>query len=162
MLKIIIFLISIFTLAGCTTIETTKVNDPNSEVKGVRVNVPPKTYFLFVDTVANQTTIIGFPTLGNIYDIKPKTMFGKQDFTLKLGDNGEVTELLTNQDSTGILSFFEGMAKVGADLAKEAAKAAAPPASRDLEIQTISGTTFGLPGGFYRYTKEGLVKQPTP
>jgi len=161
MLKLIILLICIFTFSGCATIETTKVNDPDSEVKGVRVNVPPKTYFLFVDTAANQTTIIGFPTLGNIYDIKPNTMFGKQDFTLKLGDNGELTELLANQDTTGILSFFEGMAKVGADLAKAAGKAAAPPALRNLEIQTIGGT-FGLPGGYYRYTKEGFVKQPTP
>ena len=64
---------------GCATV-VTKEAKLNEAPYGVRI-YPPKVYLL-VDTVEKKTTIAYLPDYSRAYDLKPLTIFAKQDFKI--------------------------------------------------------------------------------
>lgn len=139
LLKLSYIIMASIIIGGCATIVTEKA-DLSKKPKGVRV-YPPKVY-LMVDTVANQTTIAYLPDFKRAYDVKPLTVFAKQDFKIEL-DEGQLKSLTSNQDTTSILTFFQG-----------AAQLAAKAAGAGVSAQIIKGT-FGLPSGIYLLKNDG-------
>ena len=142
-----IFMISI-AMGGCATVITEKA-DLSSEPNGVRI-YPPKVY-LMVDenagsTGKGQTTLAYLPDFGKAYDVKPLTIFSKQDFKIEL-DEGQLKSLTSNQDTTSILTFFQG-----------AAQLAAKAAGVGVSAQIINGT-FGLTSGIYVLEDDGTTLQ---
>jgi hypothetical protein len=87
-------------LCGCATLETQKA-DLNKAPEGVRV-YPPKVY-LFVGT--DKSYLTHSPDFENAYDIKPLTIFAKQDFNITFTES-ELTQVQANQDTTAILDFL--------------------------------------------------------
>jgi hypothetical protein len=131
--------------ASCTTVTTRKA-DLDQPPSGVRIYAP-RVYFA-VDTTKQETTVLVLPDFQRVYDLKPVTVFAKQDFKVEL-DEGILKTLTANQDTTGILSLF-----------KEGATLGAKAAGVSVSAQTIRGT-LGLPTGLYVLTDNGKLA-PVP
>jgi uncharacterized protein YceK len=130
---------------GCATVVTKKAN-LNEAPKGVRI-YPPKVYLL-VDTAEKKTTIAYLPDYSRAYDLKPLTIFAKQDFKIET-DEGQLKALTTNQDTTAMLTFL-----------KEAAALAAKSAGVAVSSTVINGT-FGLESGIYQLGDDGVFRKMT-
>ena len=130
---------------GCATVVTKKAK-LNEAPKGVRI-YPPKVYLL-VDTVEKKTTIAYLPDYSRAYDLKPLTIFAKQDFKIET-DEGQLKALTTNQDTTAMLTFL-----------KEAAALAAKAAGYAVSSKVINGT-FGLESGIYQLGDDGVFRKMT-
>jgi hypothetical protein len=132
-------LIGCILLSGCSYVHTEKA-DLNAAPNGVRVF--PSKFFLAADAQKNQSTIFYAPDMQKAYDIKPITIFAKNDFQVDV-EEGQIKSLKSNQDTTGFLTFFQS-------IAGSALKAAGLPVSS----QNIEGT-FGLPSGIYTLDDSG-------
>ena len=132
-------------VSGCATVVTKKAN-LNEAPKGVRI-YPPKVYLL-VDTGINKTTIAYLPDYSRAYDLKPLTIFAKQDVKIE-ADEGQLKTLTTNQDTTAMLTFL-----------KEAAALAAKAAGYAVSSKVINGT-FGLESGIYQLGDDGVFRKMT-
>jgi hypothetical protein len=126
-------LIALACATGCATI-TTHAPQAGKPPDGVRV-YPPKLYLL-VDTCAKQTRILSAPDFANAYDVKPLTLLSRQDFSVEL-EEGQLTKLVANQDTTALLTFVQG-----------AAETAARAAGVGVSSQAVEGT-FGLDDGVW-------------
>src|ERR1051325_5986482 len=98
---------------GCAEIVTHSA-DLNHAPQGIRV-YPPKVYLL-VDEVAKESTWVVSPDFKRAYDIKPCTIFSKQNFNVKI-DGGQVTELTANQDTTQLPALLQQAGQLGAKAA---------------------------------------------
>jgi hypothetical protein len=138
----LIVIFSTFCLVSCATITTkaVKKTDVESAPDGIRV-FAPKVY-IFVDAQQHKSTIVNLPDYSRAYDVKPLTIFAKQDFNIKL-DVGQVSDVTSNQDTTGFLTFLKEAAQIGV-------KAGGLPAA----LTTVDGD-FGLPSGVYTLTDDG-------
>jgi hypothetical protein len=96
-------------LCGCAAIKTSKA-DLNQAPRGVRV-YPPAIY-LFVDKAHGSQYVVA-PDYSRAYDVKPLTVFTKQEFGVELND-GILGKYSGNQDTTGPLSFLQRGAELGA------------------------------------------------
>jgi hypothetical protein len=135
-------------MAGCAVLHTSEVTDLSRAPDGVRIYAPR--VFLLVDAVKAKSTILVAPNFRRAYDVKPITVFAKQEVTLEL-DEGMLKKLSASQDTTAFLTFVKGAAEV-------ATKAAGLPVSQN----TVDGS-FGLPSGVYEFTDDGkLVAVPGP
>lgn len=132
-------------LASCATIITEKANLAK-EPKGVRIY--PQIVYLAVDTQEKKSTLMYLPDSSRAYDIKPLTIFAKQDFKIEV-EEGQLKSLTSNQDTTAFLSFLK-------EAAQMAAKAAGAPVSA-----TVINGTFGLASGLYKLGDDGLFSQVT-
>lgn len=128
-------------LSGCATIVTETAN-LSEKPDGVRVF--PQIILLAVDEDAKESTIFSLPDSSRAYDIKPLTILAKHEFNIKLNENGGLSELTSNQDTTAILTFLK-------DVADVAAKSAS---SGLVSSQSIKGT-FGLKTGMYKLADSG-------
>jgi hypothetical protein len=136
-------LLILASLGGCATLETQKA-DLQKAPDGVRV-YPPKVY-LFVAEKASW--LVHSPDFENAYDIKPLTIFAKQDFSVNFSDS-EMTGITANQDTTAILNFLQAFGQLGAQVAG---------AGAGVSAQQFD-SNFGLVPGIYAMTPEGkLVK----
>jgi hypothetical protein len=130
-------------VSGCATISTEKANLDEAP-NGVRIYQPK--VMLLVDTEEKRTTILFAPDYKRAYDIKPITVFAKQEFKTELED-GQLKTLSANQDTTAFLTFLTEAAELGT-------KAAGLPRSGSI----INGT-FGLPSGIYELTDDGSIRR---
>ena len=96
--------VSIF-LSGCAYVHTEKA-DLNSAPNGVRVF--PSKLFIAVDQQKGQSTIFYGPDMAKAYDIKPMTIFAKNDFQVDVED-GQIKSMKSDQDSSGFLTFFQSI-----------------------------------------------------
>lgn len=142
---VLICIIAAVVATGCATVVTNKAN-LNEAPQGVRI-YPPKVYLL-VDTAKGKTTIAYLPDYRRAYDLKPLTIFAKQDFKIET-DGGQLTALTTNQDTTAMLTFL-----------KEAAELAAKAAGYAVSSTVINGT-FGLESGIYQLGDDGVFRKMT-
>jgi hypothetical protein len=124
-------------LCGCTAIKTSKSN-LNEAPRGVRV-YPPAIY-LFVDKARGSQYVVA-PDYSRAYDVKPITVFARQDFAVELND-GVLASYLGNQDTTGPLSLIQKGVALGA-------KATGVSVS-----QVNLPGNFGLPDGIYKLNPE--------
>src|SRR5690242_7927005 len=92
-------------LSGCAYVHTEKA-DLNSAPDGVRVF--PSKLFIAVDQQKGQSAIFYGPDMTKAYDIKPVTIFAKNDFQIDVED-GQVKSLKSDQDSSGFLTFFQSI-----------------------------------------------------
>jgi hypothetical protein len=141
---VLALLLTLGTTSGCAMLRITAAGDPGSTPNGVRVYAP-RTYVLVDGSVApsSQTTIVTLPDLCRGYDVRPWTIFSKQDFKIELDDGHQMKTLTANQDTTAFLTFM-----------KEAASLAAKASGLPVGTQTINGT-FGLANGVYVFTDRG-------
>lgn len=128
--------------AGCATIRTEKVTDLNSRPEGVRV-YPPKIY-LAVDQPNNKSQVFVLPDYQRAYDVKPLTILAKNDFSIEL-DDGKISKLTSNQDTTGILTFIN-----------QAGQAAAKGAGLPVGGATAVDANFGLASGIWQLGDDGV------
>lgn len=128
---------------GCATFFVSKAN-LDQPPQGIRV-YPPKLY-LFVDQGQNKSHMLVAPDFERAYDVKPFTLFAKQDFSMEFSTDGLLTKVVSNQDTTSILSLFQKAAELGA-----------AAAGVGISKETYDGT-FGLPTGVYEY-REGKFHQ---
>ena len=126
-------------LTGCATITTSKA-DLEQVPEGIRV-YPPKVCLL-VDEGEKKSTLAYLPDYRRAYDIKPLTIFAKQDFKLEI-EEGQVKALTSTQDTTAFLDFLSQAANL-------AAKAAGVGVS-----STVLNGNFGLKSGIYCLTDSG-------
>lgn len=131
-------------IMGCTMVQVHEVTDPNSAPRGIRQYEPA--VFLFVDKEKQKSVISVLPNYQRAFDVKPITIFAKQDFKLE-SDEGVLKTITANQDTTSILGFVK-------DAAELAAKAAGGLASS----RPIDGS-FGLASGVYRLCDDGVFKK---
>ncbi len=131
--------------AGCATIRTEKVTDLNSRPEGVRV-YPPRIY-LAVDKEHNKSQLYILPDYQRAYDIKPLTVLAKNDFSIEL-DDGKISKLTSNQDTTGILTFIS-------QAGQAAAKGAGLPVSGGAAVEG----SFGLASGIWRLGDDGVFRK---
>ena len=129
--------------SGCATVVTNDA-DLAKTPNGVRV-YPPKVY-LMVDTGEKRTTLAFLPDFSRAYDVKPLTIFAKQDFKIEI-DEGQLKALTSNQDTTTFLTFM-----------KEAATLAAKASGATVSSTVINGT-FGLDSGIYRLNDNGRFEK---
>jgi len=134
-------------ISGCATVLTSRPDKLTDKPKGVRV-YPTKIYVLVSETPA-ETDILTLPDVANGYDVRPLTVLAKQDFKIELED-GAVTALTANQDSSGFLEFL----KTAAQLAAKAGGVAVGKQS--------FATTFGLKAGAYVLEGSTLTRVTTP
>ena len=127
---LIVPLASLLLLSACSTIQTVKVSDPNSAPDGVRV-FPPKVY-LAVDKQNVLSQVYVLPDYQRAYDIKPIRIWSKNDFSVEL-DDGKLSKLTSNEDTTAILTFIN-------QAGQAAAKGAGIPVAGSAAIKG----TFGL------------------
>ena len=130
--------------AGCATIVTEKVEDLNTRPNGVRVYQPR--VYLLVDQGAGQTTLVYAPDFRRAYDVKPLTVFAKQDFKIEI-EEGQLKALTSDQDTIAILNFFTSGAQLGA-------KAAGVGVS-----SVIIKGTFGLDTGIWVLNDKGSFEK---
>jgi len=142
-LKLISIIIITCVNYGCATILSEKAN-LSEEPDGIRL-YPPKVYLL-VDTIEKKSTLIYAPDYQRAYDIKPLTIFAKQDFKIET-EEGQLKNLTSNQDTTAILTFIQGAAQLAAKAAGVAVSA-----------QVINGT-FGLASGIYILNDNGVFQK---
>jgi len=140
---VIISVVLIFA-AGCATITTEKVEDLRTAPNGVRVYQPR--VYLLVDQAAAQTTLVYAPDFSRAYDVKPMTVFAKQDFKIEI-EEGQLKSLTSNQDTTSILNFITSGAQLGA-------KAAGVGVS-----SVIMKGTFGLDTGIWVLNDKGSFEK---
>jgi hypothetical protein len=140
---VIVTIMLAYLTSSCATIVTEKA-ELGSKPNGVRI-YPPKVYLL-VDTAKSESTLVYAPDYRRAYDVKPLTIFAKQDFKVET-DEGQLKSLVTNQDTTALLTFIQGAGEL-------AAKAAGVAVS----TTTIAGT-FGLESGIYLLTDHGAFKK---
>lgn len=137
-------LIAVWALsAGCATIVTEKAN-LDAKPNGIRV-YPPKVC-LMVDHEQKKSTLAYLPDYNRAYDVKPLTIFAKQEFRIEI-EEGQAKALTANQETTAFLSFF-----------KEAATLAAKAAGVAVSASTIDGS-FGLGSGIYCLGDDGMFRR---
>jgi len=127
-------------LAGCAGLSN-----------GIRVY--PQKVYLFVDKTKNVSKILTLPDLKNSYQVQPWSFLSKHNFTIKIQE-GQVTELGSDQDSSAALALLQKIVEVGAELAKasaEAAKAAAA-AGKPVPMSTLH-LLLGSRREFMNWTK---------
>jgi hypothetical protein len=136
-----LILITLF-LTSCATIVTNTVEqkDLDKAPDGIRVYAPK--LYLFVDATKHTSTIVNLPDYKRAYDIKPLTVFAKNDFNIKM-EVGQVSDLTSNQDTTAFLEFIKGAAQM-------AVKAGGLPAA----LSTVDGD-FGFKSGVYTLSDDG-------
>jgi hypothetical protein len=120
-------------LCGCTAIKTSKAN-LEEPPKGVRV-YPPAVY-LFVDKTRGSQYVVA-PDYRRAYDVRPVTVFAKQDFGVEVND-GVLAKYSGSQDTLAILSFLQRGAELGAKAAGVSVSQVSLPGN------------FGFPDGIYR------------
>jgi hypothetical protein len=120
-------------LCGCTAIRTSKAN-LEEPPKGVRV-YPPAVY-LFVDKARGSQYVVA-PDYRRAYDVRPVTVFAKQDFGVEVND-GVLAKYSGSQDTLAILSFLQRGAELGAKAAGVSVSQVSLPGN------------FGFPDGVYR------------
>ena len=137
-----ILLINLLSLVGCATI---RVNEAvaGKPPDGIRI-YPPKVYLL-VDTCAKKSRLMYAPDFANAYDVKPLTIFAKQDFTVEL-DEGQLKKLVSSQDTTAFLTFLQGAAEI-----------AAKAFGTGVSSTSIDGT-FGLADGIWMMDATGHLQ----
>ncbi|HKD70231.1 MAG TPA: hypothetical protein VKB84_25565 [Candidatus Binataceae bacterium] len=131
-------------LSACATVQTRWARGSSDAPDGVRV-YPPKVY-LMVDNKAQQSTLTMLPDYENAYDIKPLTIFAKNNFSIQT-DDGQVKAFSDDQDTTAFLTFLY-----------EAGQAAAKGAGLPVSSQVMKGT-FGLPDGIYVMDQTGTFRR---
>lgn len=124
---------------GCATFVVREAK-PGEAPNGVRI-YPPKLYLL-VDSCEGKSRLLYAPDFANAYDVKPVTIFARQDFDVEL-DEGQLKKLTSNQDTTSILTFFQG-----------AAEMAGKAAGVGVSSTSIDGT-FGLADGVWTLDASG-------
>jgi hypothetical protein len=132
--------LTLLVLLGCATIRTTPVRNLSDPPEGVRV-YPPKIYLL-VDNEQHQSTIALLPDYEHAYDIRPLTVFAKNNVSIET-DDGQIKKFSDDQDTSGFLTFLY-----------QAGQAAARGAGLPVSTQVIKGT-FGLPDGIYTIGERG-------
>ncbi len=128
---------------GCADIVTQKAvlsDTPN----GIRV-YQSKVYLL-VDADKGKSVIMYAPDYQRAYDIKPRAIFAKNDFSVEINE-GQISKLTSNQDSTAFLTFVQ-----------EAAATAAKAAGAAVSAESIEGT-FGLQSGIYQLQDDGSFRK---
>ncbi len=141
MTKVILWLTAasfLFVVSACATIQTENA-DLNNKPDGVRV-YPPKIY-LFVGE--RSSWLVSAPDFEKAYDIKPLTILAKHDFKVEM-EEGMLTGITSNQDTTSFLTFVKGVGELGA-------KAGGVGVSQ----QVFSNETFGLKPGIYTMKRDG-------
>jgi hypothetical protein len=86
------------------------------------------------------------PDYNRAYDMKPLTIFAKQDFKIET-EEGQAKVLTANQDTTAFLTFF-----------KEAAALAAKAAGLAVSAEVREGS-FGLESGIYCLGDNGVFRR---
>jgi hypothetical protein len=122
---------------GCAGLKTTKAS-LNQPPEGVRV-YPPAVY-LFVDKAKGSQYVVG-PDYSRAYDVKPRAILAKQDFSLEFND-GVLTKFMADQDTTGPLALMQHAADLGAKAAGSAVSQFNVPGN------------FGFPDGLYKLNPE--------
>lgn len=126
-----------FLLCGCAAIKTSKAN-LNQAPQGVRVYAPA--IYLFVDKARGSQYVVA-PDYSRAYDVKPRTIFAKQDFGVELND-GILAKYSGSQETTGLLSFLQRGAELGARAAGISVSQVSLPGN------------FGYSDGIYRLNPE--------
>jgi hypothetical protein len=127
-------------LIGCATL-VTRPADLAQAPDGVRV-YPPKVCLL-VDKGANATVIATFPDLARAYDVRPLTVFARQDFEIEL-DGGQLVSLTANQDTQAFPRLLG-----------EAAQTAAAGAGAGVSATAALRGTFGFDDGIHCQRDDG-------
>ena len=134
-----------FLSSGCFTyLATNEVLNPDDEPRGIRVYAPRQ--YLLVDAIEKKSQLVTLSNLCRAYDIRPITIFSKQDFNIKLEEN-RLKDLTANQDSTAWLTFLQSVGEMAAKSAGAAVSAA-----------QINGTV-GLSSGVYLVQDGGGLKK---
>jgi len=120
--------------SGCATILTSKPDTLADKPKGIRI-YPIRVYVL-VDAKVPETDVLTLPDIAHPYDVRPLTILAKQEFKIEL-EEGTVTALTSNQDTSGFLEFL-----------KTAAELAAKAGGIGVGKQSFNAA-FGLPSGLY-------------
>jgi len=135
----LLLLTGLLVATGCATFRIHEAK-PGEAPKGVRI-YPPKIYLL-VDTCAGKSRLLYAPDYERAYDVEPLTIFARQDFRIEL-DDGQLKKLTSDQDTTAVLTFFEGAASVGAKAA-----------GSGVSSTSVEGT-FGLADGVWTIDASG-------
>ena len=126
--------------AGCATLVTREA-DLAKAPDGIRV-YPPK-ICLLVDGGANATVIASFPDVARAYDVRPLTVFARQDLKLEL-DAGQLTAFSASQDTQAFPRFLT-----------EAAQVAAGAAGAGISASGAFEGTFGFDDGVHCMRDDG-------
>jgi hypothetical protein len=139
----LLLIVAIFAItAGCATIITKKA-DLDSAPEGVRLY--PQMACLLIDKEKGETTVAYFPDKARAYDVKPLTVFAKQEFKIE-SEDGQLKNLTANQDTTAFLTFL-----------KEAAALAAKAAGAGVSANAIKGS-FGQNSGVYCFDDKNQLR----
>ena len=110
---------------------------------------PPRVYLL-VDSRFGEgkglTTLLTLPNYAEAYDIRPVTVFSRNDFRIQVED-GMMKSLQSDQDTTAALALF-----------KTAGVAAASAAGVGVSARDFEGS-YGLETGIYILQPDGTFKK---
>jgi len=135
----VVIAVASLALSGCAGLST-----------GVKVY--PQKVYLFVDQTKNVSKILTLPDLKNSYLVQPWSFLSKHDFTIKIQE-GQMTELTSNQDSSAALALLQKIVEVAGDLAKASAAAAGAAGVAVADVDFPS--SFGLETGIYELNESG-------
>ena len=138
-----VLIISLLVVSGCAGIHTYPAR--SNKPRGIRVY--PQKVYLIVEGGASK--LVSVPDVRNGYDIKPWAYLSKHDFTIKI-EEGQLTELTSNQDTSTALSLIQKVVELAAEAAK--------PGLRTFSTSTIS-SNFGLGIGIYELSETGAFKK---
>ena len=138
-----VLIISLLVVSGCAGINTYPAR--SHEPRGIRV-YPQKVYLLVGETTSR---LVSVPDVRNGYDIKPWAYLSKHDFAIKI-EEGQLTELTSNQDTSGVLSFIQKVVELAAT--------AAEPGIKALPVGDIP-SALNIPVGIYELSETGVFKK---
>jgi len=135
--------ISLLVVSGCAGIHTYPAR--SNEPRGIRV-YPQKVYLLVGGA---NSKLVSLPDVKNGYDVSPWAYLSKHDFTIKI-EEGQLTELTSNQDTSGALSLIQKVVELAAQ--------AAQPGLRTFSTTDIP-LNLGLDSGIYELSETGVFKK---
>jgi hypothetical protein len=119
------------------------------------VRIYPQKVYLFVDKDKGVSKVLTLPDLKNSYQVLPWSFLSKHNFVVKVQE-GQVTELSSDQDSSGAIALLQKIVEVGGDLAKAQLAAAAKGVATGTAVADIDFTSsFGLETGIYELGEFG-------
>jgi hypothetical protein len=145
MKRVFIFFIGILAVLsffGCAMVSTHKA-DLTKGPDGIRV-FPQRVYLVITD---EQTTFVYLPDYGQAYDVKPITIFAKNNFLIEI-ENGQIKKLSSDEDTPALLTFLGNLANTAAEAA----------AGAGVSAENITGK-LGLPSGVYRMDDDGVFRR---
>ena len=111
-----------------------------------------------VNNARNESTILYLPDYQYSYDIKPLAFLAKNDFNIQIQE-GQITSIISNEDSTAFFTFLSELAKKAAEMYGPTKKS---EPTRTFEEKNVFSGTFGLEDGIYRLDDYGKFEKATP